>query len=164
MIAGRCYRVVLPTMIIALMLVMLPLPEWAQPFRPDWVTLVMIYWVMALPENVGVTVAWIFGLLLDVAQGAILGQHALGLVLVAYVVMLQYQRIRVFSLIQQAMVVFVLLMLKQLFVLWVSGIVGQAPEEIFSYFLPSLVGAIIWPWLFVILRDVRRRFTLSKTF
>ena len=164
MLAGRCYRVVPPTMIVALMLVMLPLPDWAQPFRPDWVTLVMIYWVMALPENVGVTVAWIFGLLLDVAQGAILGQHALGLVLVAYVVMLQYQRIRVFSLIQQAMVVFVLLLIKQLLVLWVSGIVGQAPEDIVSYFLPSLVGAVIWPWLFVILRDIRRRFTLSKTF
>ncbi len=164
MLAGRCYRVVIPTMIIGLMLVMLPLPEWAQPFRPDWVTLVMIYWVMALPANVGVTVAWMFGLLLDVAQGAILGQHALGLVLVAYLVMLQYQRIRVFSLLQQSLVIFVLLMIKQLLVLWVSGIVGQAPEEIFSYFLPSLVGAIIWPWLFVILRDIRRRFTLSKTF
>ncbi len=164
MLASRCYRVVLPTMILALMLVMLPLPDWAQAFRPDWVTLVMIYWVMALPENVGVTVAWIFGLLLDVAQGAILGQHALGLVLVAYLVMLQYQRIRVFSLLQQSLVIFVLLMIKQLLVLWVNGIVGQAPEEIFRYFLPSFVGAIIWPWLFVILRDIRRRFTLSKTF
>ncbi len=155
---------VLPSMILALMLVMLPLPEWAQPFRPDWVALVMIYWVMALPESVGVTVAWIFGLLLDVTQGAILGQHALGMVLVAYLVLLQYQRIRVFSLLQQAMVVFVLLLIKQLLVLWVSGIVGQAPENIVRYLLPSLVGAIIWPWLFVVLRDIRRRFTLSKTF
>jgi rod shape-determining protein MreD len=128
------------------------------------VALVMIYWVMALPENVGVTFAWIFGLLLDVTQGAILGQHALGMALVAYLVLLEYQRIRVFSLLQQAMVVFVLLLIKQLLVLWVSGIVGQAPGNVFQYFLPSLVGAIIWPWLFVILRDIRRRFTLSKTF
>jgi rod shape-determining protein MreD len=151
-------------MIVALMLVMLPLPNWAAHFRPDWVTLVMIYWVMALPEHVGVTIAWVFGLLLDVTQGAILGQHALGLVLVAYLVMLEYQRIRVFSLLQQSLVILVLLLIKQLLVLWVSGIVGQAPEDLVSYFMPSLVGAIIWPWLFVILRDVRRRFTLSKRF
>lgn len=164
MVASKCYRVVLPSMIVALMLVMLPLPDWAQSLRPDWVALVMIYWIMALPENVGVTMAWGFGLLLDVTQGSILGQHAVGMVLVAYLVLLEYQRIRVFSLVQQALVVFVLLLIKQLMVLWVSGIVGQPPPDILPYFLPSLVGAIIWPWLFVILRDIRRRFTLSKTF
>lgn len=163
MLTSKCYRVILPTVILALMLEMFPLPDWAQPFRPDWVTLVLIYWAMAIPEQVGVTVAWIFGLLLDVTQGAILGQHAIGLVLVVYLVHLQYLRLRVFSLVQQAMVVFVLLMIKQLLVLWVSGIVGHAPDA-GSYFLPSFVGAVIWPWLFVILRDIRRRFTLTRSF
>lgn len=163
MLTSKCYRVILPTVIVALMLEMFPLPDWAQPFRPDWVTLVLIYWAMAIPEQVGVTVAWISGLLLDVTQGAILGQHAIGLVLVVYLVHLQYLRLRVFSLVQQAMVVFVLLMLKQLLVLWVSGIVGLAPDA-GSYFLPSFVGAVIWPWLFVILRDIRRRFTLTRSF
>lgn len=163
MLTRKCYRVILPTVIVALMLEMFPLPDWAQPFRPDWVTLVLIYWVMAIPEQVGVTVAWIFGLLLDVTQGAILGQHAIGLVLVVYLVHLQYLRLRVFSQVQQALVVFVLLMIKQLMVLWVSGIVGHAPDSA-GYFLPSLVGAMIWPWLFVILRDIRRRFTLTRSF
>lgn len=163
MLTRKCYRVILPTVILALMLEMFPLPDWAQPFRPDWVTLVLIYWAMAIPEQVGVTVAWIFGLLLDVTQGAILGQHAIGLVLVVYLVHLQYLRLRVFSQVQQALVVFVLLMIKQLMVLWVSGIVGHAPDSV-GYFLPSLVGAMIWPWLFVILRDIRRRFTLTRSF
>lgn len=164
MLASRCYRVVPPTLLLGLMLVMMPLPDWAQPFRPDWVALILIYWVMAIPEHVGVTVAWVFGLLLDVTQGAILGQHAIGLVVVAYLVQLQYLRIRVFSLLQQSLVVFVLLLIKQLLVLWVSGIVGQAPEDLASYFLPSLTGAIIWPWLFIVLRDIRRRFTHTKIF
>lgn len=163
MLTSKCYRVVLPTLVVALMLEMFPLPDWAQAYRPDWVTLVLIYWAMAIPEQVGVTVAWIFGLLLDVSQGAILGQHAIGLVLVIYLVHLQYLRIRVASLFQQAIVIFVLLMIKQLLVLWVSGIVGQAPD-MGDYFMPSFIGALIWPWLFVVLRDVRRRFTLTKTF
>ena len=161
---NRCYRVVLPTMLLSLILVMVPLPEWAQVFRPDWLTLFLIYWVMAIPERLGIVFAWVFGLLLDVTQGAILGQHAIGLVMVAFIVQIQYQRIRVFSLLQQALVVFVLLIFKQLLVLWVSGIVGQAPEDIIRYFLPSVVGAVIWPWLFVLLRDIRRRFTLSRHF
>jgi len=146
---------------VALMLHMWPLPQWMEYIRPEWLTLVLIYWAMAIPQQVGVSIAWITGLLLDVTQGAILGQHALGMVIVIFVVQLEYQRIRVFSLAQQALVVFLLLIIKQVLVLWVSGIVGQAPE-LGLYFLPSLVGAIIWPWLFIILRDLRRRFTVNR--
>jgi len=161
MITTRCAQVVLPTIAVALMLSIVPLPHWAEMLRPDWVSLVMIYWVMAMPEKVGVTVAWVFGLLLDVAQGSILGQHAVGLVLVTYIVLLQYARIRVFSLVQQAIVIFFLLFIKQLLVLWVNGIIGLSPQ-LSSYFLPSFIGAVLWPWLFLILRNVRRRFTLTK--
>ena len=164
MLSSRYYRVVPPTLIVALMLVMLPLPEWAQPFRPDWVTLVIIYWVMAVPERFGVIFAWILGLLLDVTQGAILGQHAIGLVLVIYIVQSQYLRIRVFSLVQQALVVFLLLLIKQLLVLWVNGLVGQAPENIISYFLPSFTGDMNRTFLLIFLLDIRRRFTVSKIF
>ena len=160
---SRCYRVVPPTLVVAFMLAIMPLPDWAQAFRPDWVTLVLLYWLLAVPEHVGVSFAFVCGLLLDVAQGAILGQHAVGMVLIAYVILLQYQKIRVFSLVQQALVVFVLLMIKQMLVLWVSGIVGQT-ADFTGYLLQSLVGAILWPWIFIILRDIRRRFTLSNRF
>ena len=64
---------------------------------------------------------------------------------------------------QQALVVFLLLIIKQVLTLWVTGIVGQAPD-LSLYFLPSLVGAIVWPWVFLILRDLRRRFTQSNRF
>ncbi len=160
---NNCYRVVVPTLIVALMLHMWPLPEWLEYARPEWMVLVMIYWALAMPEHVGVTTAWIVGLLIDVTQGAILGQHALGLVLVVYIIHIEYQRIRVFSLVQQALVIFVLLILKQVQVLWVTGMVGQAPD-LGLYFLPSLTGAILWPWLFIVLRDIRRRFTVSRSF
>ncbi len=163
MASKHCFRIVVPTLIVALMLHMWSLPSWAEYARPEWVVLVLMYWALAMPEQVGVTVAWVVGLLLDVTQGAILGQHALGLVIVIYVINTQYQRIRVFSLAQQALVVLLLLLIKSVLVLWVSGIVGQAPD-IGLYFLPALTGAIIWPWLFIILRDLRRRFTVSRTF
>ncbi len=158
-----CFNVVVPTLIVALMLLMWPLPDWLAYLRPDFVSLVLIYWVLALPERIGVTVAWVVGLLLDVTHGAILGQHALGLVLVVFIVQLEYQRIRVFSLVQQALAVFVLLLVKQVLVLWVSGLVGQAPPLQY-YFLPSLAGALLWPWLFLLLRNLRRKFSVSKSF
>ena len=161
MLTSKCYRVVLPTLLVALMLHMWPLPDWLKYARPEWLTLVLIYWALAIPEQVGVTFAWVAGLLLDVTQGAILGQHALGLVVVIFVIQLEYQRIRVFSLAQQALVIFLLLLIKQILVLWVSGMVGQAPD-LGLYFLPSLTGAILWPWLFMVLRDLRRRFTVSS--
>lgn len=163
MASRSCFRIVIPTLIIALMLHMWPLPNWAEYIRPEWMVLVLIYWALAMPEQVGVTVAWVVGLLLDVTQGAILGQHAVGLVIIIYVINTQYQRIRVFSLAQQALVVLLLLLIKSVLVLWVSGMVGQAPD-IGLYFLPAVTGAIIWPWLFVVLRDLRRRFTVSRYF
>ena len=163
MVTTKCFRIVVPTLIVALMLHMWPLPEWMEYARPEWMTLVLLYWALAMPEQVGVTIAWFAGLLIDVTQGAILGQHAVGLVVIVYVIQLEYQRIRVFSLAQQALVVFLLLIIKQVLTLWVIGIVGQAPD-LTLYFLPSLVGAIIWPWLFLLLRDLRRRFTQSNRF
>ncbi len=163
MASQNCFRVVIPTLIVALMLQMWPLPDWLEYARPEWVVLAMIYWALAMPEQIGVTVAWVVGLFLDVSQGAILGQHAVGLVIIIFVINTQYQRIRVFSLAQQALVILLLLLIKQLLVLWVSGMVGTAPD-IGWYFLPALTGAIIWPWLFVVLRDLRRRFTVSRRF
>ncbi len=145
------------TIIAAFMLAIMPLPNWAVDFRPDWVTLVLIYWAMALPASIGVTIAWMVGLMVDVSHGAVLGQHALGLVIVIYVIHAQHQRLRVASLLQQGIVIFVLLFVQQLISLWVSGIMGQAPDN-WLYFMPSLTGALLWPWVYIILRDLRRKF------
>ncbi len=145
------------SLFVAFMLTIMPLPEWVVEFRPDWVTLVLIYWAMALPARTGVTIAWLAGLMLDVSHGAILGQHAVGLTLVIYIVHIQHQRLRVASLIQQAIVIFFLLLLKQLIVLWVSGIVGHAPDT-WLYFMPTLTGTLLWPWIYIIMRDMRRKF------
>ena len=73
------------TFIIALLLTIMPLPEWARYLRPDWVGLVLIYWCLAVPERVGVITGWLMGLLVDLLTGAILGQHALALTVVAWI-------------------------------------------------------------------------------
>lgn len=151
------FKVASLTIFVAFMLAIMPLPDWAIEYRPDWVTLIMIYWAMASPAKTGVTMAWLAGLMLDVSHGAILGQNALGLVLVIYIVHIQHQRLRVASLVQQAIFIFFLLLLKQLIVLWVSGIVGHAPHT-WLFFMPCVTGALLWPWIYIIVRDLRRKF------
>ncbi|HHJ34829.1 MAG TPA: rod shape-determining protein MreD [Gammaproteobacteria bacterium] len=160
---NKTLRIGIFTVIAAFMLAIMPLPEWAAEFRPDWVTLVLIYWAMALPSKVGVTMAWIAGLLLDVSYGTLMGQHAVGLVLVIYVIHVQHQRLRVASLLQQAIVIFFLLLLKQLLILWVDGMLGRAPDS-GLYFMPTLTSTLLWPWTYLILRDLRRKFGINKPY
>ncbi len=145
------------TFIAALMLTMLPLPDWAALFRPEWVALVLIYWCLALPDRVGVGIGWSTGLLLDVIKGALLGQHALALALVAYLTLHLHQRIRVFPLWQQSLFVMLMVALNQMLVLWINGVIGQSPNS-WLYWLPSLTSMLLWPWVFLILRDLRRQF------
>jgi rod shape-determining protein MreD len=160
---NKTLRVSIITIIGALMLAMMPLPDWAIEFRPDWVTLVLIYWAMAVPSMIGITVAWFAGLLLDVSYGSLMGQHAIGMVLVIYVILLQHQRLRVASLLQQAIVIFFLLLLKQLIELWVDGMSGRAPDS-WYYFMPTVTSTVLWPWTYLILRDLRRKFGTSKQY
>ena len=91
--------------IIAIMLTALPLPDWAVNWRPAWVAIVLIYWCMAVPDRIGIFIAWFLGLLLDVQQGAVLGQNALGMILLAVLTINSHQRMRAYPLSQQAVLV-----------------------------------------------------------
>ena len=152
--------VILLTVLVALVLTIMPLPEWAIPFRPQWYTLVLIYWALALPHRVGVGISWVVGIVVDVITGTLLGQHALGLSLIAFVTLKTHQRVRLFPLWQQSLVVLLLLGVEKLFSLWVMGAVGR-PTPPLSYWAPPLIGMLLWPWIFIILRDLRRRFKVS---
>lgn len=150
------YLVIILSLILGLTLMILPLPDWAQPYRPNWVALILIYWSMALPKRVGMWYAMITGLLVDTLQGTLLGQHALALVIIMYINLNFYQRIRVLSLPQQSLYVFSLLFICQIMVIWVEGIMGR-PTPVSAYLGAPVVGMLIWPWVFVILRDIRRK-------
>lgn len=150
------YLVIYLSLVVAVILAILPLPDWAQIYRPNWVALVLIYWSMALPKRVGLWFAFFTGLILDTSQGTLLGQHTLALVVVIFINMNFYQRIRVLALAQQAIYVFVLLLINQFIVAWVEGIMGR-PTPILTFFGAPFIGMLIWPWVFVVLRDIRRK-------
>ena len=92
--------------------------------------------------------------------GTLLGQHALALSLIAFITQKMHQRVRLFPLWQQSLTVLVLLLIEKLLQLWVMGAIGL-PAPPLLFWAPPVVGMLLWPWVFIILRDLRRRFQVS---
>ncbi len=156
MVKRQNYWVILATFFVALTLTAIPLPDWIISWRPAWVVMVVIYWSMALPQRVSIGTAWVLGILLDVLQGSLLGQHAIGLTIVAFVAAKLHLQIRQHPLYQQSAFVGLLIAVYLCLTVWVNGIIGRPPHS-WSFLMPVMTSMLLWPWLFVILRDVRRR-------
>ncbi len=152
--------IIAATLLIALWLSIMPLPEWARWARPEWVALVLIYWVLALPHRVGVGVAFVTGLVLDLIEGAPPGQNAFALVVIAYLGLILYQRMRMYALWQQAGIVFVLIGLNQLLCHWVQTLTTKVMPTML-FLLPALMSALIWPTVMLTLRKIRRSFAVT---
>ena len=157
----RDYWVIAATFVVALIVTVLPMPEPITLWRPVWVVLVLIYWCMAAPDQIGVVTGWTVGLLLDVMTGTLLGQHALGLSVVAYVIHRVHRRVRVLPPWRQGLTIFGLVFLHQALILWSNGIRGL-PVMVSAYWIPPLISMLFWPWLFLVLRAVRRRYDVVR--
>lgn len=151
----RSRLIIASSFLVALVLSILPWPIWTEQFRPDWVALVLIYWCIALPTRVGVGTAWSVGLILDVLYGSMLGENALAKSLIAFLAVHFHLQLRMFPRWQQAAVVLLLIAANNLLVLWIKHLAGQAPAT-WGYLTPGIVSMLLWPRLFVILRDIRR--------
>ena len=143
---------------IAYLLAIVPFPDWAMNYRPEWVPMVLIYWVMALPYRVGIGSAWVTGITLDVLEGSVLGLNALGLVIIAYVTLSLHQRMRMFSSLQQAGLLLALLGIDLVLSHWLQIVTGQTVASGLMFLMAALTSAIIWPSLFQLMRHIRRSF------
>lgn len=143
-------------LLLALAAELLPLPAALGPFRPPWVTLVLIYWALMWPGRVGVVTAFVFGLLLDIGQGSLLGQHAFVLTLVTYAVLRFHLQIRIFPLWQLTLVVFALVVMEGFLHLWIDGVVGTATLSA-GRWGPVLAAGLLWPLLMAAMDRVRER-------
>jgi len=142
--------------IIAIILTIIPLPETLAYARPEWLFMVFVYWCLALPERIGVGTGWFLGLLLDVVQGSLLGQHALAFAVIAFITLKIHQRVRIFPLHQQALTIFMLVTLQIILINWIKGIAGNE-TNLWLMLLPALSTAACWPWIFLFMRFIRRR-------
>lgn len=152
--------VVPASFVVAFLLTAVPLPEWAANWRPAWIAMVLVYWCIALPQRVGVITGWCVGLVLDVMHGSVLGQHAFGLAFVSFVALQYHKRLRMFPLVQQATFVGVVIFAYLVMMLALYKLLASI-EYNAGYLLATLTSALLWPWVYVILRDVRRRARLA---
>ena len=135
---------VFATVIIALIFAIVPLPEAIEAARPHLLLLFVIYWALSAPRAMGLTFAWLCGLLIDLLQGPLLGQHAVAFLLVAFLTHKFQLRMRIFPIYQQTMWVLVLLVIYEFVVFWIDGIIGPAVTTWLRW-LPVLTSTLLWP-------------------
>ena len=131
-----------------------PLPEWGEILRPYFIALVLIYWTVEGSFRFSLGTGFLLGLYLDIATASLLGQHALGLVIMIYLVQRFRARLRFFPPWQQALSIFALLINDRIIRLWISSLLGE-PVPDWDYWLSPIVGMVIWPWLFLLLDRIR---------
>lgn len=141
---------------MAFILQYLPLSDFMSWFVPQWVLMVFIFWQMQRPTLINFWWIWPIGLLLDAQNANFLGTSVVGLAGILYFLQLIYQRLKVFNVAQQTLVVFLLICSFQLVTYW-SVIVVDDLSKPLSLWLPALVSALVWPWLFLLLSSMSQK-------
>ena len=145
------------SILIALVLSIMPLPLEVKAWRPDWLAMVIVYWTIALPHRVNIGTAWVVGFMLDILLGTVLGIHAFAMALVVFVTASNFQKLRNFSVWQQAALIGVFLLLYHMVIFWLNRFLVAINFSI-DLLYPAFTSALIWIWLFPVMRGYRRKF------
>lgn len=143
------------TLVAALLANLLPWQGILFWLRPDFAAVVLLYWCVQQPRKVGIAAAFLLGLAMDVANGNLLGQHALAYIVMAYAGIILHRRLQMFNQSQQMLHVMPLLLIAQVIILLVRLMTG-ADFPGWGYFLASATGAALWPVLAALLRIPQR--------
>ena len=146
--------VLIVTLVVAIVLTLVSLPPALDAMRPYWVALVLIYWCLETQGMITLGIAFSIGLLLDLLTGSLLGLHALSLVILVYLVTRFRARLRFFPTWQQALSVFALLLNDRIILLWVVILRGD-PLPSLGFWLPPIVGTLLWLPVFLLLDRFR---------
>ncbi|MCD6045496.1 MAG: mreD [Gammaproteobacteria bacterium] len=157
----RLALLMLFSFLVASLLQFLPVSEVLAIWVPQWVALIIIYWALVLDERFKLLLPCFVGLCLDVMNGTILGQHALALLWVSFIVLKNGKQLRRAGRIQQMVEIGLLILGYQFILSVIQGVIGQQLVD-WRYFAASLTSAIIWPWISIVLDDSCRRFVKLK--
>lgn len=148
--SGSRMLLVLSLSLAAVLMIVPWPPAWLKPY---WVALLLIYWLLESAHLRRLGSVFVLGLLVDLLTGTLFGQHALSLLIMAYLLSLFRHRIQFMSVLQQTLVVFLLLVNDRVLQLWVLSLSGMLPG--WEYWLQPLVSAAVWPWLFLLMDRLR---------
>lgn len=145
---------------VGILLQIMPWPSSIYMIKPNWLLLILVYWLIALPHRIGIGSAFFIGIIMDLFLGSVLGVHAFAFSIVAYLVVFKFQLVRNLALWQQLLIVvflsicydFCLFMLK----IFIDHSITVTP----ILFISDAVNGMLWPWFFLLLRYIRRRFRI----
>jgi len=142
------------SLLVALLLMLLPMPALLQPLRPYWLALALAYWVMEDPDRAGMGFAFVIGLVADLVVGSLLGEHALRLVVMTFILQRFRARLRFFPVWQQSLAIGGLLLNDRILTTALHLALGVPTPPSLSWLAP-LVGMLLWVPLFAILDSLR---------
>lgn len=142
------------SLLVGLLLGILPLPEAVQAVRPFWLALILAYWVLEAPDRVGLGAAFTVGVLADLTFGAVLGEHALRLVILTFILQRFRHQLRFYPLWQQALALVALLLNDHIIAAALRLTLGQPQPDPLGWLAPVL-ALLLWPAVFLLLDALR---------
>ena len=146
---------------IAMLLSVLPYPDWMMFAVPNWVTLVLFYWCIAIPDRVNVGTGWLTGIFVDLLLHTLFGLHAIAKAFVALIGVTSHRRLRMYHIWQQCIVVFLLCTIEIALVSWVFHLTNDVALRLI-FWQSALTSALVWPVVYSIMRFTRQRSGISQ--
>ena len=148
------------TLVFAVLSMLIPLPAPLQPFKPYWPALFLLYWSLESGDRVTLGLAFVVGLCADLLDGVLLGEQAMRLCAMVFIVLRFRSRLRFFPMWQQTLAVLALLINDRFLLLVVRAFAGESTPPALWWASP-FVSAVLWPFLFLLLDDLRMRLRLQ---
>lgn len=149
---------ILLTVLIGMFLGVVHLPEtwpsWLGALRPDWLLLILFFWVIELPHRIGLIAVWLLGFAVDALQATALGTHGLILASVTYIAWRFFERLRMYSVLQQCGVVLLLVFASEVMQIFITSIGSQRAWG-WEVLLVPMMSMITWPFVYLILLRLR---------
>ncbi len=149
---------ILLTLLIGMLLMVVHFPEtwpnWLGWLRPNWLLLILFFWVIELPHRIGLIAIWLLGFLVDGLLAAPLGTNGIILAGVTYVAWRFFERLRMYSVLQQCGVIFLLVAAAEAIRVFVIGI-SSARQWGITLFTVPLMSMLMWPFVYLILIRLR---------
>ncbi|WP_157993539.1 rod shape-determining protein MreD [Candidatus Erwinia haradaeae] len=145
--------------LVAIILQIIPYPENLLLFRPSWLLLVMINWVLIFPHQSNFSISFIIGLITDLMYGSTLGIHSLAFSIITYLVVCKNYQFNHYMLWQQALLIIGLSWIINIVVFLLEYFVIRGifcPEYIFS----SIINGILWPWLHLLMNKIFYKYSI----
>ena len=158
-LAIKRWMVILSSFLIGVILMFAHLPFGFDRMGSLWVVLILLYWVLMMPQYIGIGIAWFVGICLDITYNVPLGEHAIGLVLITFCMIEFREKFLLWGFLKTAAIIFGLILGYQALLFLMQIYNGNY----FSgwYILGGALGsAVVWPPLALLLVNCQRKFRI----